>query len=31
MDIIDSTLADFAENDLKELWDSDYYAVSRHI
>ena len=28
MDIIDSTLADFAENDLKELWDSDYYAVS---
>ncbi|XP_045128115.1 cyclic AMP response element-binding protein A-like isoform X2 [Portunus trituberculatus] len=28
MDIIDSTLADFAENDLKELWDSDYYADS---
>ncbi|XP_050734220.1 cyclic AMP response element-binding protein A-like isoform X1 [Eriocheir sinensis] len=26
MDIIDSTLADFAENDLKELWESDYYA-----
>ncbi|XP_047497364.1 cyclic AMP response element-binding protein A-like isoform X2 [Penaeus chinensis] len=26
MDLIDSTLAEFAENDLKELWDSDYYA-----
>ncbi|KAK8391027.1 hypothetical protein O3P69_016996 [Scylla paramamosain] len=31
MDIIDSTLADFAENDLKELWDSDYYAEALKV
>ena len=28
MDLEDKTLAEFAENDLRELWDTDFYAVS---
>ncbi|XP_071552937.1 cyclic AMP response element-binding protein A-like isoform X2 [Panulirus ornatus] len=31
MDILDSTLAEFAENDLKELWDCDYYAEALKV
>lgn len=30
MDLEDKTLAEFAENDLRELWDNDFYAVRGH-